>query len=70
MTRRVTVVENLLSANDSLAEANRARLDEAGLFSINLLASPGAGKTSLIERTVRALAPGLRLGVIDGDLAT
>ena len=70
MTRRVTVVENVLSANDRLAEANRARLDAAGLFAINLLASPGAGKTSLIERTVRALAPELRLAVIDGDLAT
>jgi hydrogenase nickel incorporation protein HypB len=70
MTRRVSVVENLLSANDRLAETNRARLDAAGLFAINLLASPGAGKTSLIERTVRALAPELRLAVIDGDLAT
>lgn len=70
MTRRVAVVANVLSANDRLAEANRAQLDAAGLFAINLLASPGAGKTSLIERTVRALAPALRLAVIDGDLAT
>jgi len=70
MNRRVTVVENLLNANDRLAENNRASLDEVGLFSINLLASPGAGKTTLIERSVRALAPGMRLGVIDGDLAT
>ena len=60
---------NLLSANDRLAETNRACLDEAGLFAINVLASPGAGKTSLIERPVRALAPALRLAVIDGDLA-
>lgn len=70
MTRRVSVVANVLSANDRLAEANRAQLDAAGLFAINLLASPGAGKTTLIERTVRALAPELRLAVIDGDLAT
>ncbi|MCC7360568.1 MAG: hydrogenase nickel incorporation protein HypB [Anaerolineales bacterium] len=70
MTRRVRVVEKVLSANDRLAEANRARLDAAGLFAINLLASPGAGKTSLIERTVRALAAEMRLAVIDGDLAT
>jgi hydrogenase nickel incorporation protein HypB len=70
MSRRVAVVENLLSANDRLAEANRARLDGAGLLSLNLFASPGAGKTSLIERTVRALSPELRLAVIDGDLAT
>ena len=70
MNRRVAVVENLLGANDRLAQINRARLDEARLFAINLLASPGAGKTTLIERTLRALAPDLRLGVIDGDLAT
>ena len=70
MSQRVEVVANLLSANDRLAETNRACLDDAGLFAINVLASPGAGKTSLIERTVRALAPSLRLAVIDGDLAT
>lgn len=70
MTRRVAVVEHVLSANDRLAEANRARLDQAGLFAINLLASPGAGKTSLIERTVRGLSTELRVAVIDGDLAT
>ena len=70
MPRRVEVVENLLSANDRLALDNRARLDAAGLFAINVMASPGAGKTTLIECTVRALAPGLRVAVIDGDLAT
>ena len=70
MTHRVTVVENVLSANDRLAADNRRRLDEAGLFAINLLASPGAGKTSLVERTVRALGSEMRLAVIDGDLAT
>jgi hydrogenase nickel incorporation protein HypB len=70
MTERVSVVEKVLIANDRLADANRRRLDAAGLFALNLLASPGAGKTTLIERTVRALAPELRLAVIDGDLAT
>jgi hydrogenase nickel incorporation protein HypB len=70
MMQRVSVVEKVLSANDRLAEANRARLDQAGLFAINVLASPGAGKTSLIERTVRVLSAELRVAVIDGDLAT
>jgi hydrogenase nickel incorporation protein HypB len=70
MSQRVEVVANLLSANDRLAEANRASLEAAGLFAINMLASPGAGKTTLIERTVQALSPSLRLAVIDGDLAT
>jgi hydrogenase nickel incorporation protein HypB len=70
MTQRVAIVANVLSANDRLAETNRAQLTAAGVFAINLLASPGAGKTTLIEQTVRALASDLRVGVIDGDLAT
>ncbi len=73
MTQRIPVVEKILSANDRLAQDNRSILDQAGVFSINLMASPGAGKTSLIECTVRALnaqRPELRLAVIDGDIAT
>ncbi len=67
---RVTVVEPIMSANDQLAAANRARLDAAGVFAINLMASPGAGKTSLITRTVQALCDELRIGAVDGDLAS
>jgi len=59
-----------MSANDRLAEENHALLTAAGVFSLNLMASPGAGKTSLIERTVQSLAGELRLGMINGDLAT
>jgi hydrogenase nickel incorporation protein HypB len=70
MTQRVAVVENILSANDRLAADNRVRLEEAGVFSVNMMASPGAGKTSLIERSVAALRPALQLAVIDGDIAT
>lgn len=70
MTERIPVVENILSANDRLAEQNRARLDAAGVFSINLMASPGAGKTSLIEQTLPRLAEKLRVAVVDGDIAT
>jgi hydrogenase nickel incorporation protein HypB len=70
MPRRVPVVENILGANDRLADENRIRLDAAGVLGLNLMASPGAGKTSLIEHTVRALSGKLRLGVIDGDIAT
>ncbi len=68
-TQRVTVVEKILSANDALAEQNRARLDKAGIFSINLMASPGAGKTTLILSTIKALTPRLRIGVVEGDTA-
>jgi len=69
MPQRVTVVEKILNANDQLAADNQQRLDTAGVFAINILASPGAGKTSLILRTIEALAPRLRLAVIEGDTA-
>jgi hydrogenase nickel incorporation protein HypB len=70
MPERIPVVERILSANDKLAEENRSRLDDARVFGINLMASPGAGKTSLIEQTLPRLAEKLRVGVIDGDIAT
>lgn len=70
MVERVAVVENIFNANDRLADQNRQRLDEAGVLAINIMASPGAGKTSLVERTVRTLALQLRLAAIDGDIAT
>jgi hydrogenase nickel incorporation protein HypB len=69
MPQRVTVVERILNANDQLAAENQQRLDAAGVFAINILASPGAGKTSLILRTSEALAPRLHLAVIEGDTA-
>lgn len=71
MTRKeISIVENILSANDQIAEGNRARLDAEGIFSLNIMASPGAGKTSLIEQTIRALSPELQIAVVEGDLAT
>jgi hydrogenase nickel incorporation protein HypB len=65
----VPVVERILSANDRLAEQNRARLDAARVFAVNIMASPGAGKTSLILRTIQALGSHMRLGVVEGDTA-
>jgi hydrogenase nickel incorporation protein HypB len=70
MSKNIPVVEKILSANDRLAEENRARVDQAGIFSINIMASPGAGKTSLIEQTTRALQGKVRIGMINGDAAT
>ena len=70
MTVRVPVVEQIMSANDQLAATNRARLDAARVFAINLMASPGAGKTSLITRTVEPLREEFRIGAVDGDIAT
>jgi len=69
MSVRVSVVEHVLSANDRLAEENSRRLGASGVFAINIMASPGAGKTSLILRTIEALAPQMRLGVVEGDTA-
>jgi hydrogenase nickel incorporation protein HypB len=69
-TTRVTVVEKILSANDRLADQNRARLDSAGVLGLNIMASPGAGKTSTILRTIKGLAASnIRLGVVEGDTA-
>jgi hydrogenase nickel incorporation protein HypB len=70
MSKRIQVVEKILSANDQLAMENRRRLDAAGVFALNLMASPGAGKTSLIEHTIQQLSSDLELGVVDGDVAS
>jgi hydrogenase nickel incorporation protein HypB len=70
MTQNIPIVENILNANDRLAQENRARIDSAGVFSINIMASPGAGKTSLIEKTLPLLKGKLRVATIDGDIAT
>jgi hydrogenase nickel incorporation protein HypB len=67
---KVSIVERILSANDQIAADNRRVFDEKGVFVINLMASPGAGKTSLILRTIEALQGKLRLGVIEGDVAS
>jgi len=67
--QRVPVVENIMNANDQVAQLNRRRLENAGVVAINLMASPGAGKTSLILQTIHSLAPSLRIGVIEGDTA-
>jgi hydrogenase nickel incorporation protein HypB len=70
MAQKLMVVEQVLSANDRVAENNRQYFDRHAVFAINILASPGAGKTSLIEKTVQLLAGRLRIAVIDGDIAT
>lgn len=68
--KRVTVVEKIMGVNNRLAAENQAILDDAHIFSLNIMASPGAGKTSLIERTIRNLAGEFSIAVIDGDIAT
>lgn len=66
---QVKVVKNILTGNDEVAQKNRRRLDDAGVFAINVMASPGSGKTSLITQTIAALQDSVRIGVIEGDIA-
>lgn len=66
----IAIHANLLAHNDEHARRNRARFQEHGLVVVNLLSSPGSGKTLLLERTLADLAASLRIGVITGDLQT
>ncbi|OGW27810.1 MAG: hydrogenase accessory protein HypB [Nitrospirae bacterium GWC2_57_13] len=65
---KVKVVTKILEANDRIAEENRKRFQDAGVYVINLMGAPGAGKTTLLERTISALKKDLRIGVIEGDI--
>jgi hydrogenase nickel incorporation protein HypB len=67
---KIPVVENILSANERLAEENAQTLARKGVTAVNIMASPGAGKTSLIVQTIGALADRVRIGVIEGDVAS
>jgi len=65
----INIVESLLASNDQAAARNRQRLGKAGVLAVNIMSSPGAGKTSLITRTLEALRDRTRIGVIEGDIA-
>ena len=69
LVESVAVLRDLLSENDRLATHNREHFDAHGVLVVNLMSSPGAGKTSLLERTLEGLR-GRRIAVIEGDLAT
>lgn len=64
---KVKVVEDALDANNTIAAANRADFDRAGVRVVNFMSAPGAGKTVLLERVVEQL-PGVRVGVLEGDV--
>ncbi len=66
----VTVLQSLLHENDHQAAHNREHFDEYGVLAINLMSSPGAGKTSLLEATIDALGAELAIAVVEGDLET
>ena len=65
---KISVVKNILEANQRIAEENRQRFSERKLLVINLMSSPGAGKTSLLEKTILALNEEFRIGVVEGDI--
>ncbi len=67
---KIPIVKDILNANDQIAADNRAVLDELGVFVVNVMASPGAGKTSVILATTERLPRDVRSGVIEGDLAS
>lgn len=60
----------ILARNDNIAEHNRKHFDERGIFAVNLMGSPGSGKTAVLEATARGIADARRLGALAGDLAT
>ncbi len=66
----ILVGAKILKKNDEIAAANREAFSGLGLFSVNLISSPGSGKTTLIERTVERIGSDCRLAVIEGDLQT
>jgi hydrogenase nickel incorporation protein HypB len=66
----VTVLHSLLHENDHTAKHNREHFDQHNVLAINLMSSPGAGKTALLEATIQQLDPELRIAVIEGDLET
>ena len=70
MSKRIPVIERIMRANDRQALANRAVFDQHGVHAVNIMAAPGAGKTSLILSTIKALDGRLRAGAIEGDLAS
>ena len=67
---KIRVVEDILSANERLAEENARLLADSSVLAVNVMASPGAGKTSLIVQTIDNIRDQLRIGVIEGDIAS
>jgi len=70
MGMKVMLDESVLADNNRAAAFNRSLFDRTNTLVINMMSSPGSGKTTILERTIEALAPEFRIGVIEGDLAT
>jgi len=68
--RKIEVIQNILEANESIAAQNQRLLDKHKVFAINIMSSPGAGKTSLILQTMAKLKNKLKIAVVEGDVAS
>lgn len=67
---KITVLKNILDANLQTAQKNQRLLESHGILAINIMASPGAGKTTLILKTIEGLGKEVKIGVIEGDIAS
>ena len=70
MPEQIKISENIFKLNDDIAKYNFNLFNKLGVFTIDLIASPGAGKTTLVEKTITALSDRLNIAVINGDIAT
>jgi len=68
--KKIEVIQNILEANETIANRNSQLLNENGVFCINIMSAPGAGKTSLLMQTMKLLKDKLNVGVIEGDVAS
>lgn len=66
--QNIEIVENIMSANENLAENIHRQFNDAGVLALNMMASPGGGKTSIILKTVQTVMDEFRIGVMDGDI--
>ena len=68
--KRIEVIQNVMEANETIANRNRQLLDKHKVFAINIMSAPGAGKTSLILRILKSLKGKLNIAIIEGDVAS
>jgi hydrogenase nickel incorporation protein HypB len=68
--REVKVVRRVLAVNDRMAEQNRRRFSEKGIFVVNVMSSPGSGKTTALQKTLERIMPEVKAAVIVGDVST
>jgi hydrogenase nickel incorporation protein HypB len=68
--QRIDVLESIFAENDILADANRAAFESNGIRAVNLMSSPGSGKTTVLQATLDELAGEFAIGVVEGDIAT